>query len=495
MVNPAAHHMVTRPNGRGVPRGVWIPHLADGGSEALLNVLGAGGGLKLAQYGSSAAVRVSPQGGGQAVVVVAPTIAVTSATHNSITISITGGSGFDTLIPQIREGAGSYSSRTGISPSATSYTYTGLDDETEYTVRLRAEQGEAFEYSNTQTADTDEDTGIPTNAERIAAIIGGYTPPWDYTQYLPADPVTTREVTVTTVNGFNNEAAVPGTKIFIGADLTGTLSISASDIDIVAYTNDVHRTITGKIGITIGQSRIRWTGGNYIDHTPQNIIWRRVSDVLFDNVYCETAFYINLDGGIGGRRIAWVNCTLDLRPVENTGEKNFPWFGLQGSQGAHTDWFILNCKSERALAGIELGHACTRLQTCDRAIIADSAFGMVGNDGNDTGIRISVGSRIGWIKNCYNMGRMHFNFMDPLAYSAQDYLLDGLIQYRDFNQVLLQTGTINTGEVRNHTLYSAGPSGQALSGISPMSTGSGNSLTLPWNGVSRADVSHIGAQR
>lgn len=68
----------------------------------------------------------------------APEIAVTAVTASSITVSITGQANNTTLVPQIRVAdTGEYENRTGIAADASTYTYTGLADDTEYELRMQ----------------------------------------------------------------------------------------------------------------------------------------------------------------------------------------------------------------------------------------------------------------------------------------------------------------------------------------------------------------------
>lgn len=85
--------------------------------------------------------------------VVAPTIAEGLVGSSSIGITITGGENIVILIPQIREtGETEWASRSAISPESTGYTYSGLDSETEYDLRLVASNEEYTEPSNTLSA-------------------------------------------------------------------------------------------------------------------------------------------------------------------------------------------------------------------------------------------------------------------------------------------------------------------------------------------------------
>lgn len=69
---------------------------------------------------------------------VAPTISVTSFTSSSVTVGITGQANNTTLVPQIRVAdTGEYESRAGIAADASTYTYTGLADDTEYELRMQ----------------------------------------------------------------------------------------------------------------------------------------------------------------------------------------------------------------------------------------------------------------------------------------------------------------------------------------------------------------------
>lgn len=86
----------------------------------------------------------------------APTITRGTVTSSSVQVSLSGGANIDTLIPQRRSaGGGAWTSLTAISPSAATYTFTGLSPSTSYDFRFLAENADGSAYSNTVTAETD----------------------------------------------------------------------------------------------------------------------------------------------------------------------------------------------------------------------------------------------------------------------------------------------------------------------------------------------------
>lgn len=197
-----------------------------------------------------------------------------------------------------------------------------------------------------------------TNEARLDALLSSYTVPFSYS--YPADPVTTRQVNVSSASAFNTEAAVSGTEITITSSFSGNITIAANDIDVIA----TGATVTGSIGAT-GRSRIRWTGGTINSHAAgiQSSTWRNVSDVLFDNAVLFTRFEMHRALGVGGnRRIAMINTTTDMSGSldnEDIGQHHIPG-------EPHTDIIYAN------YVGRAAQNSPLRLQGLDRVVIVRS---------------------------------------------------------------------------------------------------------------------------
>lgn len=199
-----------------------------------------------------------------------------------------------------------------------------------------------------------------TNAVRIDALLSSYTIP--FTVNYPADPVTTRQVSVSTASAFNTEAAVSGTEITITSSFSGNITIAANDIDVIA----TGATVTGSIGAT-GRSRIRWTGGTINSHAAgiQSSTWRNVSDVLFDNAVLFTRFEMHRQSGVGGNsRAAMINTTTDMSGSLDNEDIGQHWI-FDGVQ-RHSDVIYAN------YVGRAADNSPLRLQGIDRVVIAGS---------------------------------------------------------------------------------------------------------------------------
>jgi hypothetical protein len=326
------------------------------------------------------------------------------------------------------------------------------------------------------------------NETRILAILDGREP--HFTPSYPADPVTTREVTVTTASGFNTEAAVAGTRIIISASFSGSIQITADDIDVLMSNS---ATITGSL--TLGPSsyvnRIRWTGGNFAGR----FIGPRYRDALFDDVHFHVSsgpdyfHYIAVGNRID--RFAFLNSTFEVSGTFGSGD-NWAMFVLSRSiSDPHTDMFFLNSKS------ISTGLHTHRIMTVRNIIYADSAFNP---DGASTGagLRLHLGCENVWIKDSWVRGRMHINNVnsgDPAH--VLNARFDALDMYMpaDFGYLLdSPTSTPNTGEVRNSTFHHYAGAGSGTFSLAELTYGSGNSR-VAWDASTVPDYSIIGAVR
>lgn len=366
---------------------------------------------------------------------------------------------------------------SGLTPATTYYTYC-----------VHEWQGRDSFVANTGSWLT---TGgaAGTNAARISAILNGRSPHFAYS--MPADPVTTREVTVTSATQFNTEAATAGTKININVSFAGNIQIAADDVDVV-MSNDA--TITGNL--TLGPSgyvnRIRWTGGNVLGR----FIGPSYRDALFDDVY----FHINTGPdyfhyiAMGNRidRFAFLNSTFRVSGTSGSGD-NWAFFILQRSAAdPHSDLLFLNSKS------LSTGLHAHRVQTVANQLYVDSAFNPDGTV-SGAGLRIHLASEDVWIKDSWVRGNFHINEVSGSDGVAQviNALFDNLDRYApDAAYAFTAPLTVNnSGEVRNSRLHSALGVGDGTFTIGGgMVTGTGNDR-VAWDGNAVPDYTVIGAQR
>ncbi len=202
-------------------------------------------------------------------------------------------------------------------------------------------------------------TGIPTELSTFA---------------FPAQPVTTRTVTVTDAATFTAEAAINGTHIIVGAPITASVAIDASDIRVTMEPG-------ARLGeLTIRSSakqnkRISLEGGTYrnihlfqaVGYWPDLVTYpdRMLEDITIDGVTVGDPSDANLGNAIWltGHRVAVVRSTC--RAVKyciwsDDGSSNDP--ALQNSD-------ILIAGNDFRTEGLE---ANIRLVHANRAIVVDN---------------------------------------------------------------------------------------------------------------------------
>lgn len=311
------------------------------------------------------------------------------------------------------------------------------------------------------------------NADRIAVILNGRTP--HFTPTYPADPETTREVTVTTALQFNNEARVDGTKITIGNSFSGSITIAGSDIDVVM---DNAYTIAGNttIGNPSYSERVRWTGGN-LDGT---FVLARGRDILFDDVFFDVpgqgggAAPFALALGNTQDRVAFLNTTVDVVGGSSAGD----WAMFVQANGGVDGLTLLNTK-------LMSDGQNNRFQNCTDVVIADSVFNPDGGSAN--GMRFHYSTTDVWVKDSWSRGLMK---LDAAGSETEPSILNALFDNFDryYTSWAFQGSKANTGTVQNSTLY-----GGTIS-FSPLSDGGGNASDS-WDGSTVPDYSAIGAIR
>jgi hypothetical protein len=324
------------------------------------------------------------------------------------------------------------------------------------------------------------------NADRILAVLDGRSPHFSYS--MPADPVTTREVTVTSASQFNTEAGTSGTRILINSSFSGNVTINANDIDVVMSNS---ATISGRV--TIGNNtsyieRIRWTGGNVGE-----LNGIRFRDILFDDLYAlasaatasasspEHNFSRGWDGSVNPpfQRMAFINTTLELEGDPAAPSNTWAWAFHCSQSAQHEDLIFANVK-------MLSNHQTNRIQNINRLVMVDTVMNPTGTAGNS--MRIHAGSLNLWIRDSW--GRGLFTMND----SASALVFDNYDRYNDINQYVNQAGGgSNSGTVQNSTLYTEAGAG-AFPSISPLTDGGGNAREA-WDGSTVPSHSSVGAIR
>lgn len=324
-----------------------------------------------------------------------------------------------------------------------------------------------------------------TNAQRIAALLNGRAPHFTYS--TPADPVTTREVTVSSAAQFNSEAQVNGTLIRINSSFGGNVLIRGNDIDVIMNNG---ATISGNLELGTGSyrtSRVRWTGGNISGR----LMGYNFQDVLFDDIYVNSGSNFNDLTAANTRfdRLAFINTT-----IQNSGDPSgngWAIFVLQRPSDPHRGAIFGNFKV------VSTGLHAFRLQSIDDILIFDSAFNPSGTA--TSALRIHYNSRDVWIKDSWARGNVHLNEVSgsdgvPQVANA---LLDSFDRYEGLGQYafLSPLSVSNSGTIINSRHHSsAGAGGGAISAGGGISVGAGNTR-VAWDGTSVPDYSRIGAIR
>jgi chitodextrinase len=434
----------------------------------------------------------------------APTIV--DATSSTITLSLptSGASDHASYTIQRSTDGVSYGTRaSGI--TASSWQDTGLSAGTTYYYRL-LDVDTSGNVSTAGPADSGQTDAAPsgTNGARISAILAGRSPHFAYN--TPADPVITREETVTTATAFNAAAATSGTRIIVNTSFAGDVRIRANDIDVVMSNS---ATITGNLNIGDNGivSRVRWTGGNLMGN-----IWAwRHHDLLIDDFYALTTGSGSEDNhGFGKgaydqatffRRLAILNSTLQVRKSSSTDGTSWALYTPQNtspltSSLRHEDFFFLNSKT--ICRGLH-GH---RIMSIRRAVYCDAVFSPDGESGSGIAgscLRIHLGTDYVWIKDSWGRGNMPVGHVSTAGEGphVQNAIFDNFDRYeQDDNYMFADQmgGYSNSGTVINSTLYTtAGASGSI--GISGGVTIGSGCTRAAWDGVTVPDHSTVGAIR
>lgn len=321
--------------------------------------------------------------------------------------------------------------------------------------------------------------GVENNQQRVDTILNGRSPHFAFS--YPADPVTTRQVTVNSASEFNTEAQVAGTQITVGSSFTGNINIPANDIDVLM---DNSLTINGGLGsFSAMGDRVRWTGGNI-----GSIEINGANDWLLGDVFVladsSTRFLNYPQNRIGAagicNRFFALNCTFRIE--SNPGDLAWWAMGVYGlgAGGARCDTVFFG----NVLFDGNQYAQTTRTEGCNRYMAVDCVY--------SPNLAVSNGARWHettdlWLKDGWVNGQMlHSTTASSLPPSVTNALLDGFDSYN--SGVWASTDATNTGEIRNSTTY-----GGSFS-IPPYVDGGGNVQTT-WDGVTLPDYSNVGAIR
>lgn len=345
------------------------------------------------------------------------------------------------------------------------------------------------------------------NASRIATILNGREPHFAYN--MPADPVTTQEITVASAADFTAYAGqspptgtAGGWVITINESFSGAVNITADDIDVV-MSNAATITGTLSIGGTGLVSRVRWTGGNLVG----SVYGWRHNDLLFDDFWA----YVTGDGSEDNhqfgraswnseaffRRLAVLNSTFEVRKSSAGIGNAWSFFTQQNPDSLndatrHEDLLFLNSKS------LTTGVHTHRIMSVRRMVYVDSAFNP-DRTASSTGMRMHLGCEDVWFKDSWAVNGMAVGHVSTAGEGVHvgNGLFDNFDRYVD-GSVYMYGAFVdpypNTGEVINSTLYSeAGASGSIDIG-GGITLGAGNSRGA-WDGVTVPDYSTVGAIR
>jgi hypothetical protein len=323
------------------------------------------------------------------------------------------------------------------------------------------------------------------NESRILAVLDGREPHFSYS--MPADPVTTQEVTVTTAAQFNAYAGqspttgtAGGWRITISDSFSGNVTINANDIDVVMSNS---ATISGSLTISPSssprRSRIRWTGGNVTGGVTVEI----PNDLLLDDFRSVSAISMLV---WEPARFALINSTISM-----SGGGNFALF-LSPVATRFDHVVIGNSIIEHTGGG-----QTSRIQNVHSLLIVGSVFNPTGSV---NGFRMhyacnNVWVRDTWVRNGINLHQANPDDSGPSVTNA---LFDNFDAYADdpgFDPFYSNSSGItnsNTGTLQNSALYRTRGSG--IASVANFVDGGGNTGEV-WDGVTLPDYSGVGAVR
>lgn len=224
-----------------------------------------------------------------------------------------------------------------IAPSVTalSYSISGLAPGS-YTWRIAAVGGVAGEYSNEWCKTVAAPAPPPPTGTATLATVAAQLAlvPWNNAAgpwgpqarlQIPAQPVTTRTVNVTTLAQFNAAAAVAGTRVNITASWPSntTAQITANDVEVVLPAGRWIGAIeVGPLYQAPARARVRISGGGRMGQYRDN---GNTTDVTIDGVE------MNGDSGYGGAETNQVFRTGATRIAVLNVKAISPWFVWLGN--------------------------------------------------------------------------------------------------------------------------------------------------------------------
>lgn len=367
------------------------------------------------------------------------------------------------------------------------YQIGSLSPETSYSITLQSVDvsGNISAAGSALSASTTAAPVVGDNASRINTLLAGRSPHFSYN--TPADPVTTREVTVTSAAQFNAESSTGNVVIRINSSFSGDI-VLRSNTDVIMSNS---ATITGNL--TLGSfsfrcSGARWTGGNINGR----LLGNNFQDVLFDDFSLNSGNNFNDLTSAARRfeRIAFINSTLQNSGYNQNGD-GWVLFMLQRGQDPHQDFIFGNSKI--------IGDArhVFRVQSVDRIVFFDSVFNPTGT--GQSGMRLHDNTVNVWIRDSWVRGNFHINggFADDGFAEVVNGRFDNLDRYENETGLYAFTGpnpTPNSGIILNSRLHTTFGAGDGTFDTGSMTYGSGNDR-VAWDGSTVPDYSNVGAIR
>lgn len=415
----------------------------------------------------------------------APTVSASTATSITLALPVSAANDHASYTVQRATDGLSFSNvATGV--TASNWQDSGLTASTTYYYRL-------LDVDNTSNisaagsvleATTEAAPVVGDNATRINTLLAGRSPHFAYS--TPADPVTTRDVTVTSAAQFNAEASTGGAIIRINTSFSGDI-VLRSNCDVIMNNS---ATITGNL--TLGSfsfrcSGARWTGGNINGR----LLGNNFQDVLFDDFYLNSGSAFNDLTAAANRfdRLAFINTTIQNEGTP--GGSSWAIFTLQRPTDQHQGIIFGNFKV------ISDALHAFRLQSVNDIVVFDSVFNPTG--AASSGMRIHLNSTDAWVKDSWIRGNLHLNEVSgsdgyPQVLNA---VFDNTDRYEALGvyAFLAPVSPSNSGSIINSRLHTtAGAGDGTVSGGGGITAGSGNDR-VAWDGVTVPDYSAVGAIR